>query len=73
MDLAKALAQIDLVGSKAASPKEGQLRSLQTECEALKDEVTNKDSSDDFKASGPKCRLKAGWSDHPPPKPAGNC
>lgn len=45
-DLAKALARVDvLTAGKAASSQveEGQLRTLQTECEALKDEVTNKD------------------------------
>lgn len=45
-DLAKALARLDvLTAGKAASSQveEGQLRTLQTECEALKDEVTNKD------------------------------
>lgn len=36
--------------AQAASPNEGQLRSLQTECEALKDEVTNKERGD-FKAA----------------------
>ena len=46
MDLAKALARVDvLTAGQAASSQvdEAQLRPLQTECEALKDEVTNKD------------------------------
>lgn len=46
VDLAKALARVDvLTAGQAASSQvdEAQLRPLQTECEALKDEVTNKD------------------------------
>eukprot|EP00913_Durusdinium_trenchii_P026301 g24679.t1 len=43
VDLAKALARNDVLTAGKAAVEDGQLRSLQAECEALKDEVTNKD------------------------------
>jgi len=44
-ELAKALSRIDIFSAQTGggSSDDGQLRSLQSECEALKDDVTNKD------------------------------
>lgn len=72
VDLAKALARVDvLTAGQAASSQvdEAQLRPLQTECEALKDEVTNKDRKPTvpFPQLAP-CGMGEAWRDRPQKK-----